>query len=119
MTTVPDGAVVEVRRAGGALVARLVGPDCTSTYANKLCTVLHGIADHGYGERVVLDLSEVTRCFTPLLGIFITVQRQLQANAGALRLCGGDPAVQEVLAATRLGRLFSVHRDAEAATSGW
>lgn len=114
-----DEAVVEVRHVGGVLVVRLLRPDPTSWYAHKLRTALFGFAEVGSALRVALDLREVEHDCTSTFGIFVTLDRKLRANAGALRLCCVSPAVRELLAATKLDRVFSVYSDVEHATADW
>ena len=61
------------------------------------------------GERLVIDLTEVTFCDSGGLSLFVGLHKRTTAADGDLRLACPQPQVRAVLHATNLDRLLAVH----------
>jgi anti-sigma B factor antagonist len=58
--------------------------------------------------RLALDLGNVGYLTAHTLGVLLVVHKKLQALGGRLSLCNVLPHIHEILALTRLTRIFSV-----------
>ena len=61
------------------------------------------------GERLVIDLTDVTFCDSGGLSLFVGLHKRTAAVDGQLRLACPQPQVVAVLRATNLDRLLAVH----------
>jgi anti-sigma B factor antagonist len=99
--TTETGDAVIVR----LLEERLVDERIVQGLANQLSEL---IQKEGR-SNLILDLSDVMIICSSLLGRLITLNKQVQTAGGMLRLCGISPRIYEVLAITKLNKLFDMH----------
>ena len=99
--TTETGDAVIVR----LLEERLVDERIVQGLANQLSEL---IQKEGR-SNLILYLSDVMIICSSLLGRLITLNKQVQTAGGMLRLCGISPRIYEVLAITKLNKLFDMH----------
>jgi anti-sigma B factor antagonist len=66
-------------------------------------------------RKILLNFSNVEFLSSAALGKLITLNRKVQAVKGKLVLCGLTNDILEVFAITKLDKLFTIHREEQAA----
>ena len=87
--------------------------------ANSSPTVekqLQALMDRG-GERLVLDLSELTYISSLGLRIFIAVAKNIQKANGKLALAGLNDHIYEIFKIARFTNIFSIYPSCEEAVA--
>jgi anti-sigma B factor antagonist len=67
--------------------------------------------------QFVVDFSSVAHMSSSALGMLITLHKRIREKGGELRLCGIQPAIQEVFVITRLNEIFQISQTREQALS--
>ncbi|HEY8503183.1 MAG TPA: STAS domain-containing protein [Gemmataceae bacterium] len=65
--------------------------------------------------KVLLNFSNVEFLSSAALGKLITLNRKIQAVQGRLILCGISKDIREVFEITKLDKLFTIHKEEQAA----
>lgn len=71
--------------------------------------------DGSEATRVVLDFSKVQFMSSSMLGKLVKTQKKVTGYKAKMKLASVAPDIQEVFKITRLDKLFSVEKDADAA----
>jgi anti-sigma B factor antagonist len=67
------------------------------------------------GPKLLISFGGVEHLSSAALGTLITVNNQVRARAGQLRLANTDPQIYEVFVITRLNKLFQIHASTDEA----
>ena len=65
--------------------------------------------------RILISFENVEHLSSAALGTLITVNNQVKARDGQLRLSDISPQIKEIFSITRLDRLFQIHDTSDAA----
>jgi len=76
---------------------------------------LFSLVDELGRRKILLNFSNVEFLSSAALGKLITLNRKLQAVRGRLILCGIAKEIQEVFEITKLDKLFTIHKEEQAA----
>lgn len=106
---------VDVREQGDVRVVRISG-SVGMNEAEQLRTALIEVAAGGV-RAVVLDLGGMDFICSLGLGAMIAAHQRLRGRQGDLRLANPQPAIREVLEATRLTKLFAIYASVEEAVA--
>lgn len=68
------------------------------------------VSRSGTGCKILMDFSVVPTLTSSALGVLISVHRRVRNQEGQLRMCGFQPAVEDILAITKLNGLFKISR---------
>jgi len=66
-------------------------------------------------KKVLLNFSNVEFLSSAVLGKLVSLNRKLQAVRGKLILCGISKEIREVFEITKLDKLFTIHKEEQAA----
>jgi len=66
-------------------------------------------------KKVLLNFSNVEFLSSAVLGKLVSLNRKLQAVRGKLILCGISNEIREVFEITKLDKLFTIHKEEQAA----
>jgi anti-anti-sigma factor len=104
LTTMEHGWAMDVDRGPDWLFVRLKkgAPDATRDVAGPLAEDLWTVMRQSFSRRLVLDLSEVERLNSPLLGQLISLGKKVREVEGVLRLTGVSPDNERVIQIARL-----------------
>ncbi len=70
-------------------------------------------------HRVVLELDQIERLESHLIGQLVLLHKRVHSQGGILRVCGLSPANQQVLALSRLDDRFANFANREEAMAGY
>lgn len=70
-------------------------------------------------RKILLNFSNVEYLSSAALGKLITMNKQVQAASGRLRLCCIHPQIYEVFKITKLNKLFEIFSDEMAGLDGF
>lgn len=80
---------------------------------------LLGLVEQKAAKSLLLNFNTVDYLGSACLNCLIVLDRRLKSAGGKMRLCGLNPAVQDVFAATRLTKLFEIKGDESEALQGF
>jgi anti-anti-sigma regulatory factor len=114
--TVP-GWKLDIRQIGEWLCVRITGPRQDDTELDACMSRLWTIVQKRQAYRLVLELDELKRLTSPVIGHLIRLEQQLTLQGGLLRLSGLSPQLQDVLNTfvSRLERRFRCYPNREVA----
>ena len=116
MSETSDENSISIEITGGALVAR---PEIKLLDEASLKNLERAIDDackqHAGVQLVVLDLSSVAILPSLGLGLLVQVQNKCKARQQAVKLAAVQPQIRQVLAITRLDRIFQFSESVRAA----
>lgn len=112
MTERTTGWDLEVDRGPNWLFVKLRQPNGTMAgdqvpLADELWTLLQ----QHFTSRMVLELDEVDRLQSWLMGQLVSLNKRVSNNGGMLRLCGLNKANSDAFKASRLDRCLPVFHD--------
>ena len=113
-----DGWEVELDRGPDWLFVRIIPPTTTSTIAPQLANALWELMDNQFTYRMVLELDGVLVLNSHLLGELLRLNRQVESQAGMLRICGLNQGNHDVLRLSRLQSQFACYPTRGAAVMG-
>ena len=76
---------------------------------------LFGLVDESGRKKLLLNFGNVEYLSSAALGKLITLNKKLQQAGGRLILCNIDAQIYEVFEITKLNKLFSIHKEEQAA----
>jgi anti-anti-sigma factor len=76
---------------------------------------LLNLIDHSPQRRFVLDLGNVGKLSTSMLGTFLTMHKRLHAEGGRLILCGVDHNLRAIFTIFKLPQLLAICKDEQEA----
>lgn len=65
--------------------------------------------------KILLDLENVTYISSSMLGLFISISRDLSSNTGKIKILNPQPGISNVFRMTRLDRIFEMFNDRDTA----
>lgn len=74
---------------------------------------LTALIDSEPNPRLLISFANVDHLSSAALGTLITINNQIRARSGELRLADIDPQIREVFEITRLNRLFQISETTE------
>jgi anti-anti-sigma factor len=105
----PRNGGLEVEHVGRLAVVRFLRRQIVNEEAvEALGEQLLSLGDDSGHRQVVLNLGNVERVSTALLGKLVALQRRLRLTGGGLALCEVRPELQAVLRTLRLRRCLNV-----------
>ena len=96
-------------RSQGIAIIRVNETRLTYPVLNDFTSTITAII--GSGERVLLDLSNVTYVDSAAIGCLMDLYRQAEAAGGALKLAGVQKRVETMLSMTGAESVLDVHAD--------
>ncbi len=111
----PDTNAIIVERPAGAIVIRLTVKDLDEVHIAQVRDELKPIADQSPQTPFILDLSTVKFVPSLCLGAMVKLSSEFKARKQRLILASLQRTVQQVLALTRLDRVFEIQPTVEAA----
>ena len=116
MSETSDENSISIEVTAGALVAR---PEIKLLDELSLKNLVRAIDDacreHAGVQLVILDLSSVQILPSLGLGLLVQIQNKCKARQQAVKLAGVQPQIRQVLAITRLDRIFQFAESVRAA----
>lgn len=112
------GTTINVRKVGAITVLEITEPRIFegSSFAAIRRDLLEAVGPPA-GRRFVLDFKAVELMSSEMLGLLITVYRDVSESGGRLVLAGVRPVVLKVFQVTRLDQLFRIESDVEQAVA--
>lgn len=112
-TTLSPSTEISVERGPDWLFVKLNGVDdkADSELAGRIWRLL----EEHFTYRAVLEMGEVRRLNSPLIGQLVNLHKRVSTHGGVLRLCGLSDENQRVLSASRLADRFPCFSDRRAA----
>jgi len=104
---------LDVRQVGSAAVVCVSG-SAGITEAERLRLRLEKLAEKKM-PLIILDLSEMNFICSAGLGAIISAHLKCRHHDGKIRLVSPEPAIMELLATTRLTKLFDIYDSVEQA----
>ena len=104
---------LDVSRHGGCFMVRL--PEHRLIHQQQIQEMageLHDLAAREDCQAVMLDLSNVERLSSEILGKLLGLNKRLQRRQASLTLCGVKPTLRTVLAWTKLDQVFRINENA-------
>jgi anti-anti-sigma factor len=109
MSSRPLNSGLEIEHVGGVGVVRFRRRHVlTGEAVEALGGRLLSLADDPAHRRLVVNLGDVERLSTALLGKLAALQRRLREGGGGVAVCGVSPELHAVLRALRLDRHLDV-----------
>jgi stage II sporulation protein AA (anti-sigma F factor antagonist) len=111
MTAESQQRWLEISQTGGVTVVRLLShelvqePD-VSTVGQRLLRVVEQLG----ARRIVLNLAEVERMDSGMIGKIIALYKTARAVGGRVALCAVNPLLYEALEALHITRLLAIFR---------
>ena len=85
------------------------------TVLDEIRTEVTQLIGKASGPDVLLDFSNVEFMSSAMLGLLGQLHRKISSGHGRLKMCSIRPEILTVFKITNLDKLFSIHKDAEAA----
>jgi anti-anti-sigma factor len=105
------GWSAEVDRGPDWLLVRLHAPHNALSDGDGLAEGLWSLLQHHFVRRMVLELDDVDRLKSSLVGQLVNLQDRVSHEGGVLRLCGLSHENQQVLRACHLDSRFPPYHD--------
>lgn len=109
---------IDVERGPDWLFVRLHAPDWTTNESGDLAKVVWQTMQQHFARRIVLEMQDVDRLHSQLIGQLVLLQKRIQSTGGILRICGLSASNIDALRATRLNDRFPCYWDREDAVMG-
>jgi anti-anti-sigma factor len=117
LATVP-GCEFEVQRGPDWLLVRVVSLSLEPSESSSLAEQIWSLLELHLTHRLVLQLDQVPKLNSHVLGDLLQVRRQIDAHGGIMRLCGLSPRNRRALRAAGLDGVFLPYRTCEEAVRG-
>lgn len=116
MTERTTGWNLEVDRGPNWLFVKLRQPNRTVAGDEvPLADELWNLLQQHFTSRIVLELDEVDRLQSSLMGQLVSLNKRVSTQGGMLRLCGLNQANSDALKASRLDHCLPVFHDRQEA----
>lgn len=113
-----DGLELSVDRGPNWLFVKLRAPEGPLVEVPQIADKLWSIATRHFIYRLVLELGEVDKLPSGLMGQLVLLQERLAQCGGALRICGLSPECEETLHSCHLDTALRNHPSREMAVMG-
>lgn len=110
---------MDIERGPDWLFIRLHPPEDADLSSAPLAESIWQQLQQHFTYRVVLEMNEVTKLPSWLLGQLVLLRKRIDQHGGLLRLCGCSAENQQVLQSARLGACFPRYSDRQEAVLGW
>src|SRR5262249_23275576 len=116
MTTQPRRRLIEVEDIGDVTVVNFTeNKILDEARIQVIGDQLFQLVDELGRRKILLNFGNVEYLSSAALGKLITLNKKLQNVGGRLILCNIDSTIYEVFEITKLNKLFSMHREEQAA----
>lgn len=116
----PERKWLEVREVGGVTLVRFRDQRITEDRrAQEVGLELYTLVEGKNGKNLLVSLSSVDFLSSAALGKLVTLDKKIRARGGVLKLSNVCPKLSQILAVTRLDRLFDIEPDETAALSAF
>ena len=119
MYELAPGWEMDVERGPDCLVVRLGAPDVDLQEEVPLAEPLWNLLQQHFVCRLVLEMDQVPRLTSHLIGQLVLLHKRLHNEGGFLRLCGISEGARQSLAISRLSARFPDYRDRYEAVGGF
>lgn len=82
---------------------------------DSLQTDLYNLINSENKNQILLDLENVSYISSSVLGLLITISRDVKKSGGAIKIVNAQPSVSNVFRMTRLDRVFEMFGDKDEA----
>jgi anti-sigma B factor antagonist len=107
---------LEVEEVGDVTVASFTVPTLLDEQSTRVIDEeVYRLVDELGRKKLLLSFGAIRDISSLALGKLVTLNKKVQAVGGKLVLCCIDPQIREVLAITRLERLFVIRGDRQEA----
>lgn len=113
-----DGLELNVDRGPNWLFVKLRAPKGPLVEVPQIADKLWSIATRHFIYRLVVELGEVEKLPSGLMGQLVLLQERLSQCGGALRICGLSPEGEETLHSCHLDSALPNHASRELAVMG-
>jgi anti-anti-sigma factor len=104
--------VLVVEQVGAVTITRITRSDLLSEKTiNAVGSQLTQLVEGPECRRLVLNLGNVKRLSSSMVGKLIGLNKNLQGLGGRLAICKIDPGVQEIFKALALERVFALYAE--------
>jgi anti-anti-sigma factor len=112
MTATPRQRWLSVEQVGDIAVVRFTQHDIVDEESGRLVgEQLFEMIEQHERRCVVINLSNVQRITSIVVGKLIGINKRLQKLGGRLALCQMNPVIQQIFDTLRLTRLFNIYED--------
>lgn len=118
MIELAPGWPLKVDRGPDWLFVRLEHPLSNAQQEPPLAERIWDLLRQHFVNRLVLELDEVERLESHLVGQLVLLHKRIHTHGGKMRVCGLSPGNQRVLEISRLAERFPNFADREAAVAG-
>jgi anti-anti-sigma regulatory factor len=119
MVQIAPGWSVDLDRGPDWLFVRVHPPvDDLTPDTPPLADAVWSLLEQHCLHRVVLEMDEMSRLYSPLIGQLMLLHKRIYNDGGLLRLCGLSSENQEVLHTTRLDGQLPNYADRGEAVMG-
>jgi len=116
MTTQPRRRRIEVEDIGDVTVVNFTERKILDEQnIQAIGEQLFQLVDELGRRKILLNFGNVEYLSSAALGKLITLNKKLQQAGGRLILCNIDAQIYEVFEITKLNKLFSIHKEEQAA----
>jgi anti-sigma B factor antagonist len=110
--TEPNPHHLEVEQIGDVTVVKFTGKKILDEqYIQSIGEQLLSLVDELGRRKMLLNFGNVEYLSSAALGMFITLNKKVNAAGGRLTFCNIDPHIYEVFEITKLNKLFNIQRD--------
>ena len=113
-----DGLELNVDRGPNWLFVKLRSHEPERAEVSQIADKLWSISSRHFIYRLVLELEDLEKLPSGMMGQLIMLQERLAQCGGALRICGLSPECEETLHSFRLDSALPNHPSREAAVMG-
>jgi anti-anti-sigma factor len=105
--------VIDVDRGPEWLFLHVHAPHGDPREGMELAELIWQTMQQHFAKRVVLELQDIPRLHSRLIGQLVLLHKRIHSSGGTLRICGLNPANEEVLKIARLHNHLPNYRDRE------
>ena len=109
---------LDVDRGPAWLLVKPRPPQAVAGAGANLAPLVWNLLEKHFTYRLVLDMSDVVRLSSQLIGELISLHKRIHQHGGVFRLCGLSAACQEAWELCRLGTRLPNYRNREEAVLG-
>ncbi|MFM7076763.1 MAG: STAS domain-containing protein [Planctomycetaceae bacterium] len=108
----PTHQRIDVSKVGDVTVVRFLDKKILDEAGIlQFASELFSLVDLENRRQLLLDFEGVEFLSSAALGKLITLDRKVKTHKGRLKMCSFRPEIQEVLAVTKLNRVFDIRGD--------
>ena len=119
MIELARGWPLTVERGPDWLFVQLERPSSDADHEPPLAGRIWELLRQHFVNRLVLELDEVDRLESHLVGQLVLLHKRIHTDGGMMRVCGLSPSNQQVLKLSRLADRFPNFADRDTAMAGF